>query len=453
MNLLKISRLLLLTAAATVVLAPPTYAQVKAVKTKALSKRLMPGHNAAGHRLSHAMVVYSAPDSGAGPGQTNCSAGCYYTPANLITAYAIGSIAHGNGGSGMVVGIVDAYYNPQTAADLNTSIAQFNLAPCPLSPPTAPLSACLTIVTQTGCSIGAAGCTAPATNDGWAVETNLDVQIVHAIAPNAKILLVATNNNADSNLFTGVEYAAAHANVVTNSYGGDESSGETAFDSYFSTSTVPILFSSGDTGATTEYPCTSSYVLCVGGTSLLTTATSFRNVEGAWGNETWTGNEGSEGAGGGCSPYVSAPSFQSGYSTCGSGRGVPDVSALADPYTGFATYMGSNAAVGLGCTPTACPAGFYAIGGTSLASPLTAAVIANIDADRVFNSKSVLGSNLNALIYEAAASYRYRFYDVTVGSTYDGVSNTFNAGTGWDKATGLGVILGPSLATYLLTTP
>jgi len=79
-------------------------------------------------------------------------------------------------------------------------------------------------------------------------------------------------------------------------------------------------------------------------------------------------------------------------------------------------------------------------------------VIANIDADRLYNSKSVLGSNLNALIYEAAASYRYRFYDVTQGSTSNGTT-TFNAGTGWDKATGLGVVLGPSLATYLLTTP
>ncbi len=447
MKLLKISRLLLLTAAATAVLAPPTYAQVKA-KTKALSRPVMPGPNKAGHRRSHAVVVYSAPDAVPGTGQTSCSSGCYYTPAQLITAYAIGSIAHGNGGSGMVVGIVDAYYNSQTAADLNQSISKYGLAACPLSPATAPLSDCLTIVNQTGCSIGAEGCTAPASNDDWAVETDLDVQIVHALAPNAKILLVVCTDSSDANLFTGVEYAAAHASVVTNSYGGDEASGETAFDSYFSTSTVPILFSSGDTGATTEYPCTSSYVLCVGGTSLLMTATSFRNIEGAWGNVTWVGNEGSLGGGGGCSQYVSAPTFQSGYNTCGTGRGVPDVAALADPYTGFQVYLGSFAAEDLSA-----PAGFYALGGTSLASPLTAAVIANIDADRVFNGKSVLGSNLNALVYEAAASYRYRFYDVTVGSTNNGGSTTFNAGTGWDKATGLGVILGPSLATYLLTTP
>jgi subtilase family serine protease len=117
---------------------------------------------------------------------------------------------------------------------------------------------------------------------------------------------------------------------------------------------------------------------------------------------------------------------------------VPDIAALADPYTGFLVYLGTNAGGG---------PGYYEFGGTSLASPLTAAVIANIDADRVFNGKSILGANLNALIYQAAASYHYRFYDVTMGSS------GFSATTGWDTATGLGVVLGPALATYLLTTP
>jgi subtilase family serine protease len=446
MNLLKVSRLLLLTAAAAAVPAQPTYAQVKA---KALSRPVMPRPNAVGHMRSHAMVVYSAPAETHGPGQTNCSGGCYYAPADLITAYAIGSIAHGNGGTGIVVGIVDAYYNSQTAADLNQSITDFGLAACALSPSSAPLTGCLTIVTETGCSVGAAGCTAPGSNAGWAVETDLDVQIVHALAPNAKILLVVCNSTSDVDLFTGVEYATKHSSVVTGSWGASEYSGETGDDSYFSGSTVPVLFSAGDTGASTEYPCASIYSLCVGGTSLLETATGFRNVEGAWGDVSWVGNEEPNGGGGGCSPYVTAPSFQSGYSTsaCSSGRGVPDVSAVADPGTAYAVYLGSFAA---GAIPGS--AGLYPIGGTSLSTPLTAAVIANIDADRLYNSKSVLGSNLNALIYEAAASYRYRFYDVTQGSTSNGTT-TFDAGTGWDKATGLGVVLGPSLATYLLTTP
>ncbi len=139
---------------------------------------------------------------------------------------------------------------------------------------------------------------------------------------------------------------------------------------------------------------------------------------------------------------------------------MPDVSALADDYTGSLIYLGNNAAGSLGCSP-ACTSGFYTFGGTSLASPLTAAVIANIDAGRLAAALPLLGSNLNALIYQAAAvpDYLYHFYDVTLGYTTnvapssnspDAKSYTFDAGPGYDLATGLGVILGPSLANGLL---
>jgi kumamolisin len=175
----------------------------------------------------------------------------------------------------------------------------------------------------------------------------------------------------------------------------------------------------------------------VGGTRLLETATSFRNVESAWGGATTSG-----GGGGGCSIYVTSLAFQAGFSTCGGYRGVPDVAALADEYTGFLVYLGSNAG------PYG--AGGYVFGGTSLASPLTAAVIAVIDTARAAASKPPLGANLNALIYQAAANpyYRYRLYDVTTGTT-----GSFAAGTGWDKADGLGVILGPSMSSYLVSLP
>jgi subtilase family serine protease len=352
--------------------------------------------------------------------------GCFYYPSDIVTAYAINSIANGNGGAGMTVAIVDAYYNPQTEADLGTYSAAFSLPVCTIS------NGCLTIVSQTGGSpVGVPF------NQGWAQETDLDVQTVHAIAPNAKILLVACNSANLYDLGPGVLYAQAHSNVVTNSYGEDEFSEETASDTYYSGSTVPILFSSGDTGSATSYPCTSAYALCIGGTRLLETATSFRNVESAWGGATTSG-----GGGGGCSIFVPAPAFEAGYSTCGSFRGVPDVAALADEYTGFLVFLGTNAGPG--------GEGGYVFGGTSLASPLTAAVIAIIDTARAAASKPPLGANLNALLYQAAVSpyYRYRIYDVTTGTT-----GTFSAGTGWDKADGLGVILGPSMASYLVSLP
>jgi subtilase family serine protease len=379
--------------------------------------------------------------------------GCYYEPADLVSIYAIGSIANGNGGSGQTVAIVDAYYNSQTLADCNAAATEWGLpTPCPL-----------TIINQTGCvisspSIEAAGhpnpnaCTLPTSNAGWAQETDLDVQIVHGIAPNANIVLVVATSSSNANLGAGDEAAEAYSgvSVVTNSWGSNEFSGEQSNDTYISSSTVPVLFSAGDAGATTEYPCVSKYATCVGGTSLLSilsNGNAYRNVEGAWGNETWSGNADVStqypGGGGGCSAHVAKPAYQGTYPAVCTTRGVPDIAALADEYTGFEVYLGAFASDGSG-------AGFYTFGGTSLASPLTAAVIATIDADRVFNSVAIIGSDLNTLLYDAAADYNYRYYDVTTGSTTSSTA-TFTAVTGWDETTGLGVINAPSLAFYLLT--
>jgi kumamolisin len=140
-------------------------------------------------------------------------------------------------------------------------------------------------------------------------------------------------------------------------------------------------------------------------------------------------------------------SYQIGYSNsgvnggvCGTARGVPDIAALADPDTGVAVYQGSNVCGGFGNEPnepTCAPDNFYVVGGTSLACPMSAALIANIDAARVAAGKAPLGSNLNTLIYAAAALYHYRYWDITSGSS--GIA----ANTGWDGATGLGVPLGP----------
>jgi len=372
-----------------------------------------------------------------GPGQSgaSCNAnGCYYFPADVRTAYATGSIPNANGGAGMTIGIVDAFYNPQTAADLATFSTQFGLPACPLN-------TCLTIVNQTG------GAPSAALDSGWGLETNLDVQWVHAIAPNAKILLVTATNNSNVNLFAAEQYAMAHANVVSNSWGGGEFAGQTGTsDSILGASTVPILFSSGDTGAQIEFPCSSTKVTCVGGTNMTETATSFRNLESAWG-----------GSGGGCSTQEAQPNYQAGFSdsACTTHRGVPDIAGLAAPNTGVLVFLGSNVCSGTAgdgnqppepsCTPNL----FYLIGGTSLACPLSAAYIANVDTARAAVSKQPLGSNLKQLIYAGATPtlYHYRLWDVTTGSS------GFPALAGWDRATGLGVPLGPAMSVFLVSTP
>src|SRR5271155_2198470 len=109
MNLLKTSRLLILPVMAAA-LAQATYGQA------ASAFALVPGPAAPGTMRSHAWML-SAPLAVHGTGAGSCTGGCYYFPADISQIYEVAFIANGNGGSGMTVGIVDAYYNPQTLAD------------------------------------------------------------------------------------------------------------------------------------------------------------------------------------------------------------------------------------------------------------------------------------------------------------------------------------------------
>ncbi len=398
---------------------------------------VVPGPVAEGVMRPHLRISAIA-DPGAvlhGPGATNCDGvtnACYYLGPDLIKAYGVNLITNGNGGAGMTIAIVDAFYNSQTEADLGTFISAMHSVFGITLPACTIANGCLTIVNQTG----GTNMSGVGFNQGWAQETDLDIQTVHAIAPNAKILLVACNSASASDLFAGVVYARAHANVVSNSYGGNEFAGQASLDAiYFAGSPVPLLFSSGDFGATVEYPCSSPYATCVGGTHLLTTAASLRSAESAWGD----GTAGDGGAGGGCSTQESAPGYQTGFNTCGGFRGVPDIGGLADPNTGFVVFLGTNAG-GSGSN-------LYLFGGTSLASPIEASIIAIIDAARVAIGKSPLGGNLNTLLYQAAAGslIRLRYFDVATGST------GFTATAGWDKTVGLGVPAS-SLASYLVNS-
>jgi len=387
------------------------------------------------------------------PGQTACNSSnpCYYLEADIWTAYGLPPLqSRGNYGQGITIGIVDAFYDPQIATNLQNFSTFFHLpmgtASTTITCSSAPT---LTVVNQTGGSP-----TGVSFNAGWAEEANLDVQQAHAMAPCANILLIAANSNSDANLFTGVQYAYAHSDLVSNSYGGNEFAGESSLDSFFAGSPVPLLFSSGDVPAVTEYPCVSPYSVCVGGTTLLTTPTSFRSSEIAWYNPP-VGTNPAGGAGGGCSSGGEVlPGFENGFtnSICGTTRGVPDVGALADPYTGVAIGLGSNIEPAAGV--------YCCIGGTSLAAPLTAGALANVDRARVNLGKAKLGPNLNALLYQAASysptgvsslptpygsAYRSFYFDVFSGNT------GFPATLFWDRTVGLGVPTFSSVGNYLIT--
>jgi subtilase family serine protease len=134
-----------------------------------------------------------------------------YGPADLRAAYKLPA----TGGTGATVAIVDAYDNPRAEADLATYRAQFGLPACTTA------NGCFRKVNQNG-----AASPLPAADAGWAGEIALDLDMVSAICPACKILLVEANSAYDSDLFVAEDRAVTlGAKYVSNSWGGGEFSG------------------------------------------------------------------------------------------------------------------------------------------------------------------------------------------------------------------------------------
>src|SRR5712671_2974823 len=127
-----------------------------------------------------------------------------YTPCDLQSAYALPS---STSGGGQTVAIVDAYDDPTAESDLAVYRATYGLAPCTTA------NGCFRKVNQTG------GTTYPAANTGWAEEISLDVDMVSAVCPNCKILLVEANSNSVGDLLTAENEAfALGADAISNSW-------------------------------------------------------------------------------------------------------------------------------------------------------------------------------------------------------------------------------------------
>lgn len=170
-------------------------------------------------------------------------------------------------------------------------------------------------------------------NSGWALETSLDVEWAHSIAPEAKILLVVARSASVSDLVKAIDYASSQGvQVVSNSWGGSEFSSEGSYESHFQHPGIVYVASSGDTGAGVIWPATSPSVLAVDGTTLTLNS-----------NNTYLNEIGWSGSSGGTSVYMATPSYQNNWSTIvGSHRGVPDVAFNADPNSGVAVYDSKN---------------------------------------------------------------------------------------------------------------
>ena len=324
--------------------------------------------------------------------------GVSYTPAQIRHAYGIDQLS--TTGAGQTIAIVDAFGSPTIQQDLNTFSARFGLPP-----------ATLNVITPQAM---------PAQPDsGWALETSLDVEWAHAIAPDARLLLVLSPTTSLPDLLNAVDYAAQHAAQVSMSWGTTEFATETSLDMHFNLPGVTFFASAGDTGPGVCWPAVSPFVVGVGGTTLKLTAANTRNTETAW-----------SGSGGGQSLYEPEPSFQQAWQTTGF-RQVPDVSYNADPNTGYLVYDS---------TPLNGQSGWTTVGGTSAGTSQWAALYALANAGRA----APLTGDEPLYTLGSPTTYLNNFFDITTGS-----NSKFSAQTGYDLITGIGVPRANVLLTKL----
>jgi subtilase family serine protease len=331
-----------------------------------------------------------------------------FTPAQIRHAYGFDQLSFANGkvqadGSAQTIAIIEAYHDPKIASDLHYFDRTFGLP----DPPK------FTQANQHG------GAVFPATSPIWALETAMDVEWAHAIAPRANILLVEADSANWSDLLAAVNYARYQPGVVavSMSWGSVEFPFEASYDAYFTTpaghiggsglpGNITFVASSGDSGAGTSYPAVSPNVLAVGGTTL---------TIGPWGN--YVSEKAWNQSSGGISLYESKPAFQLG--VAGGKRSTPDVALNGDPNTGYYIY---DTVTYAGIT------GWFQYGGTSAGAPQWAALIALADQGRALMGRGSLG-NAQAFIYRLPAT---DFHDITKGS------NGYAAGLGYDLVTGRG---------------
>jgi len=319
-------------------------------------------------------------------------------PSSLQSAYKLPS---STAGSGKTIAIVDAYDDPNAAADLSTYRSYYGLPACTTA------NGCFKKVSQTGSTTSL-----PTKNGGWAQEISLDIDMVSATCPNCKILLVEAKSSSFANLGAAVNEAAAlGATAISNSYGGSDAA-DTTYGSYYNHPGIAVTASSGDAGYGASYPASSHYVTAVGGTTLTTSSTSRGWTETAWAD-----------AGSGCSSYNTALTGQTGFSTGCSKRAEADVSAVADPATGVSVYD-SYAYQGY--------VGWLTFGGTSASSPIIASVYG-------------LAGNASSIDNNYPYTHSTGLFDVTSGSNGScPTSQWCNARAGWDGPTGLGTPNGTS---------
>ncbi|MGZ6283058.1 MAG: S53 family peptidase [Ktedonobacterales bacterium] len=389
-----------------------------------------------------ACSIPAGPDTSGAPGTTPAQEAygpAAFTPQQIRSAYGVTSlIEHGITGKGQTVVVIVSYGSPTLQRDLDEFSQRFNLP---------------RVTVDIRAPIGEVPFD-PSNSEmtGWAGETSLDVETIHAIAPDAGIVVLTspvdeTEGTAGLPEFRQLEeYAVQNhlGTIISQSWGASEVSLDTPagrdeirqWDTFYRDATtqenITFVTGSGDNGVTdyknvdqqisttptTSFPSDEPWVLSVGGTRLTANAPGTSFKETAW-----------NGSGGGFSIFDSIPSYQqslpgSVQSKLQGHRGVPDVAASADPETGMVIDVGGQ---------------FQVIGGTSASAPLWAGLTALAD--------QMAGHSLgflNPALYKIGQSNAARddYHDITRGNnTYDQGDvhiPGYAAGTGWDLVTGWG---------------
>jgi subtilase family serine protease len=398
-----------------------------------------------------------------------------FTPSSMENSYNLTPLyAAGDQGQGVTIAIIDSFGNPNMASDLANFNTQFSLPQMCGEPglTCAPGMPTFQHVywngkTQVKAPPAKSKGTGLQNRSGWVIETSLDVEWAHAIAPMANILNVTTNPAETQGvqgfpaMMNAEQFVVDHheATVISQSFGAtEEGFGSTqsllslrhAFVSA-AASGVTVLASSGDFGTanpgktpvkhpktvpfpTVNWPASDPLVTGVGGTYLCTDPVTGMGIDSTDPPTQCQSNPGVRevgwiAAGGGFSHVFAKPSYQdtlpASSTPIGATRGVPDVAFQASSFTGPLVY-----ATGAGA------GGWFIVGGTSCSAPQWAGLVAI--ADQI--ARHGLGL-INPTLYTlaSAANYSTYFYDVTTGNNQlDPSVAGYPATTGWDPLTGLG---------------
>lgn len=437
-----------------------------------------------------------------GNGYSNSQYGCGYTPAEIQKAYNLNALyREGYDGTGQTIVIVDWCGSPTIKADANAFSSRFGLPPL------------------TSDNFKIINFPTPSTCAAPDPEINIDVEWAHAIAPGANIVLLVPPTASFADVNNALLYAIANqlGNVISNSYGSEELYTdpsvlveENLIAEIASMTGISANFSSGDGGddtfddpvdnpASVSAPADSPWATAVGGVSLALNSDGSIKWQTGWGTNIdpvalsdtladppsyqYFGGGFVGGSGGGASAVFGKPKYQS--KLPGKFRQVPDISWLADPYTGGVIAI---------TEPFVSPSLEYQVyGGTSLACPMFSGLwaIANQEAGYPLGSAALsvyslpaktitdilpVGSktNVTAVVTDSLGTTPYpadylaaplenttTYYDAiwnipleqdTMYILTFGTDSGLTITKGWDNATGLGVPNAKAFADYFASS-